>query len=218
MKKRADDIGFLGRLITKKRDEDIAILAKQIDDIEVIAKKIADTIKTANPAADVKEAEIAEDLLTTCHDTVGPEIIKRMKYGAKQIVEINKCARKLERLLKESNSNFLLFNKLDVLFVARRLKDDLSDLQKACGEAIERAAHEPDLQRHGNSGIMQEHAATFAANLMTKHGLKLEAYSDTSPYREVAGLVFEALTGKPPSGSDIRRACKRVAARWKARG
>jgi hypothetical protein len=68
-----------------------------------------------------------------------------------------------------------------------------------------------DFGRHGLAGYLQEIAAVAARELCERHGLPLAYSSSTSAYCKTAGLLFEAMTGKPP-GKDgeglIMRACR----------
>lgn len=63
---------------------------------------------------------------------------------------------------------------------------------------------------HRLSGLPQERAAIASREIMQRCGLPLAYSSPTSPYRVVAGLVFEAMTGE--FGRDMERACEDMAA------
>src|SRR5262249_23202602 len=89
----------------------------------------------------------------------------------------------------------------------RSLKIIFDDMRRNCEWIIKERVGE-----HGNAGQKQVHAAWVAIDLMEQHGLPLTYSSETSVYRAVARLIFEAMTGvASKNGADIARACKSVA-------
>jgi hypothetical protein len=64
--------------------------------------------------------------------------------------------------------------------------------------------------RHRRSGWRQRGAAYIALRLCEKAGKPLATASSTSAFREVASLIFEALTGQ--HGANLERACKYMVA------
>jgi hypothetical protein len=68
---------------------------------------------------------------------------------------------------------------------------------------------ETKIGEHRSSGFPQERAAIAAGELMKRCGLPLAYSSRTSPYRVVASLFFEAMTGE--YDRDMERACEAMA-------
>ncbi len=80
----------------------------------------------------------------------------------------------------------------------------LMDLRRRCDRLIELR-----IGKHKNFGYRQQRAAVFSRHLMERYKLPLAYTSRTSPYRVVASLLYEAMTGE--YGRDLERACENVA-------
>ena len=86
------------------------------------------------------------------------------------------------------------------------LAEALNELRRRCDRIIQ---SQPG--KHRNAGYQQEKAAEYSRELMEKCGLPLIHTNPYGPYRAVASLLYELMTGD--ADKDLERACEVVARR-----
>jgi hypothetical protein len=170
-------------------------------DIREIAREIVKEIKRAKPFADVSESEIYNRVEKFRAFRLQPVL---RKHSAKYAADIFKWIDEGEKLLISRRRPFLIYEAQ-----GRRLKDIFADMREQC-------RRHRGFGVHGNAGHIQEEAASFASNLLLDHGLPLTYSSETSTFRKIARLFFEARVGTAANGADIARACRIIALDWKA--
>jgi hypothetical protein len=80
---------------------------------------------------------------------------------------------------------------------------ELEKLRTRCDRLIDAGPGE-----HGLSGHQQDRAAIAALLLMKRWGKRPGSTDAASPFREITGLLYEAMTGAP--GQDMARACRQA--------
>jgi hypothetical protein len=181
-------------------------------------KEIVDDIRRGIRAAnvDVPEARIRELIeglraLEAYGPLAGNRTLNR-KYAKKFIGWIDDG----RRLLAEHPENFNLhllfaphapvFERIESVYQRAELRYEwfaalLADMRSRSEWIIESKYGE-----HGSAGYQQERAAIASRELMEQFKLPLAYSSQTSTYRTVASLFFEAMTGI--CGADLERACE----------
>jgi hypothetical protein len=180
------------------------------------------------------DREIIADIMQACDGRATLEIISRLAGGVRQLKQhgplpgFRKANKKylhkvrdrlngLETALRDAPEGFPFLMllapyeaaTLDEMYAKAEnrwdyLAEELGWLRARINRLIETGIGE-----HGAAGYQQERAAVASAELMHACGLPLAYSSPTSPYRKVAGLFFEVMTGE--QGHDLERACEAMA-------
>jgi hypothetical protein len=180
--------------------------------VKEIAREIVKQIKHADPDADVTEAHVLDTInrwinrwrrrdldsgLRKQNKKYAEEVIEWIKMGERLLIPRRDTVRPDYFFLDwdARRSAVVRMQSLEIIFGYMRGQAEWIIKQRV-GE-------------HGNAGQAQLVAAEVALSLMEQHDLPLTYSSETSVYRTVARLIFEAMTGRvSKNGADIARACK----------
>jgi hypothetical protein len=172
--------------------------------------EIVKEIKRANPAANVSEAKVLSTIEFFSASDVGLGLRKKNKKYAEEVIEWIRAGERLLTCRTDTISPIYLFSNPETKL---SVEIALADMRQHCESILKHKVGE-----HGNAGREQINAAWFAVELMERYGLPLTYSSETSVYRTVARLIFEAKAGQASeSGGDIARACKSVALEYGVR-